>query len=61
MLRADPVRVSQLGENRGSGIQVSKELASDRHEHKRVLNLSVIFQSKHQTYIVITEENKEVR
>ena len=31
----------------------------DRHEQKRVLNLSVISQSEHQTYI--TEENKEVR
>lgn len=27
-----------------------------RHEHRRVLNLSVISQSKHQTFIVITEE-----
>ena len=32
---------------------------TNRHEHKRVLNLNVISQSKHQTYI--TEENKEVR
>jgi ribosomal protein S17 len=34
---------------------------TNRQEHKRVLNLSVISQSEHQTYIVIIEENIEVR
>jgi hypothetical protein len=34
---------------------------TNRQEHKRVLNLSIISQSEHQAYIVITEENKVVR
>jgi hypothetical protein len=34
---------------------------TNRHEHQRVMNLSVICQREHQTYIVITEENREVR
>lgn len=58
---ADPVGVPQPGENQSSSIQVGKELARDRHEHKRVLNLSVTFQSEHQTYIVITEENMDIK
>lgn len=33
---------------------------ANRHEHKRVLNLSVISQSKHQTFIVITEEIRKL-
>jgi hypothetical protein len=32
---------------------------TNRHEHQRVLNLSVMSQSEHQIYIA--EENKEVK
>jgi hypothetical protein len=47
-------------ENKGPSIQVGKESAGWQTEmNTRVLNLSVISQSEHQTYI--TEENKEVR
>jgi hypothetical protein len=50
------------GESQSSGIQVGRSRqVTNRHEHKRVLNLTVIPQSKHQDYIVITEENREVR
>ena len=34
---------------------------TNRHKHNRVLNLSIISQNEHQTYIVITEQSREVR
>jgi hypothetical protein len=50
--RAGSVRVpSTLRRNQGPSTQVGKESASNRHEHKRVLDLNVISQREHQTYI----------
>ena len=63
MLQADPLGVPQLGGRIGVLVLrwARSQQVTNRQEHKRVLNLSVISQSEHQTYIVIIEENIEVR
>jgi hypothetical protein len=52
---------STRGRSQCLGIQVSKESVkmTNRHWHKRVLDLNVISQSEHQIYN--TQENKKVR
>jgi hypothetical protein len=45
----------------GKKTKNKKQKTKNRHEQNRMLNLSVISQREHQTYIVITEENREVR
>jgi hypothetical protein len=61
VLRAGSVEVPQsTGEIRVPVLRWARSRrVTNRHKHKGVLDLNVIFQSEHQTYI--TEENKEVR